>query len=90
MKVCGFLFNNTEPVRMIRGVGVFIHVSVHLHTYNLANFVIDAGWYLDVAFDPRHVRDDGDFEGREEVFMEMIPLGVIPGESFVLEDHEVV
>ena len=58
--------------------------------YNLANFVVDAGWYLDVAFDPRRVRDDRDFDRREEVFTEMTPLRVIPGESFILENHEVV
>ena len=41
-------------------------------------------------FDPRCVHDDRDFDRREEVFAEMTPLGVIPGESFILEDHEVV
>ena len=69
---------------MIQGVRVFIHASVHLHMYNLANFVIDTGGHSNVAFDPRHVCDDGDFDRREEVFAEMTPLGVIPGKSFVL------
>ena len=57
--------------------------------YDLANFVIDAGWYSNVVFNPGHVHD-GDFDRREEVFAEMTPLEVIPGESFILENHEMV
>ena len=58
--------------------------------YNLANFFLDARWYSNAPFDPGHVHNDGDFNRREEVFAEMTPLGVIPGESFILEDHKVV
>ena len=58
--------------------------------YDLANFVIDARWYSNVAFYPGHVHDDRDFDGREEAFVEMTLLRVIPGETFILENHEMV
>ena len=39
---------------------------------------------------PGGVCDDGDFDRREEVVMEVTALGVVPSEPFVLERHEMV
>ena len=84
------LFDNTEPTRMVRGIGSFIHTCIHLYTNYPANFIIDARRYWNVSLNPRSVRYNGDFDGGEEVFMKVTMLGIIPSETFILKGDEMM
>ena len=64
--------------------------GIHLCPNNFANLIIDTRWYWNVSLNPGGVCDDGDFDRREEVLMEVIALGVVPSEPFILERHEVM
>ena len=69
---------------------MLVYAGIHLHVNDFADFVIDAGWYWNVLFNPGCVHDDGDFDGWKEVLTEMTMLKVIPSESFILECHEIM
>ena len=90
VKICRVLFDNTEPMRTVRGIGSFVHTCIHLYTNYPANFIVDARQYWDIFLDPRSVRYNGDFDGGEEVFMKMTALGIVPSEAFVLKGDEMM
>ena len=90
VKICRVLFDNTEPMRTVRGIGSFVHTCIHLYTNYPANFIVDARQYWDILLDPRSVCYNGDFDGGEEVFMKMTALGIVPSEAFVLKGDEMM
>ena len=86
----GFFPCYAEPARAVRGVQALVYTSIHLRPNNFANLIVDTGRYRNVSLNPGGVCDDGDFDRREEVLMEVTTLGVVPSEPFVLERHEVM
>ena len=86
----GFFLCYAEPVRAVRGVRPLVYASVHLCPNNFANLIVDTQRYRNVLLNPGGVRDDGDFDRREEVLAEVTAFGVVPSEPFILDRHEMV
>ena len=85
-----FFLCYTEPARAVQGVGALIYTGIHLRPNDFADLIVDTWWYWNVSLNPGGVCDDGDFDWRKKVLMEVTALGVIPSEPFVLERHEIV
>ena len=56
----------------------------------MAHLLIDAGRDWDVLLSPRFVWNGRDFDGQEEVLMEVTALLVTPSESKVLDAYKMV
>ena len=69
---------------------MLVYAGIHLHPNDFANLIVDTQRYQNVSLNPWGVCNDGDFDRREEVLMEVTALGVVPSEPFVMERHEVV
>ena len=85
-----FFLHYAEPARAVQRVGVLIYAGIHLRLNNLANFVVDTQRYWNVSLNPGGVCNDGDFNRWKEVLAEVTALRVVPSESFILEQHEMV
>ena len=86
----GFFLRYTEPARAVRGVRALVYTGIHLHLNDFADLIVDTRGYQNVSLNPGGVCDDGDFDWREEVLVEVTALGVVPSKPFVLERHEVM
>ena len=86
----GFFLCYAEPARAVQGVGALVYTGIHLRLNDFADLIVDTRGYRNVSLNPGGVCDDGDFDWREEVLVEVTALGVIPCEPFVLERHEMM
>ena len=77
-------------MRMVRGIGSFIHTCFHLYVNYPADFIIDAGWYRYILLDPRSVCYNGNFNRRKKVFMKVTALGIVPSEAFILKGDKMM
>ena len=86
------LFDDTEPTRMVRGIGSFIHTCIHLYVNYPTDFILDARQYWYISLDPRSVHYNRNFEGEggEEVFVKMTTLGIVPSEAFILKGDKMM
>ena len=82
--------HDTEPMRTKRRVQRFIDTCVDLLLQHFADFFVDAGRNGNVAFDPRGVQNDGEFNGWEEVGLEATMFVFVPGETGGLVLNKVV
>ena len=69
---------------MVRQIGSFIHTCIHLYANYPTDFVIDAGQYWNISLYPRGMCYNGTFDRREEVFMKVTMLGIVPSKPFIL------
>ena len=84
------LFDNTEPMRTVRGIGSFVHTCIHLYTNYPTYFIVDARRYWYISLDPRSVRYNRNFDRGEEVFAKMTVLRIVPSEAFILKRDEMM
>ena len=84
------LFDDTKPMQTIRGIGLFIHTCIHLYTNYSTDFIIDARWYWYISLNPRSMCHYGNFDGREEVFVKMTMLRIIPSKAFILKGDKMM
>ena len=84
------LFDNTEPTRMVRGIGSFVHTCIHLYVNYPTDFIVDARWYWYISFNPRSVCYNGNFDRGKEVFMKVTALRIVPSEAFILKGDEMM
>ena len=84
------LLYDTEPSRAVRRVRGFEYASVNLTLYELAYILVYARGYRYVAYDPGLMFDRRNFDRWEEVFSKVTSFCVVPGESVMVNHHEVM
>ena len=71
-------------------VGGLVYSHIELALDDAAYLFVDAGQDRDVLLSPGLMWDGRDFDGREEVLVEVTALLVAPSESEVLDAHKMV
>ena len=84
------LFDNAEPTGLVRGVRGFVDLHIKFLLDQLADLFIEAGRYWNVLLGLWLVGDCQNLDWREEVFLEVSLLGVIPSKAEMLEAHKMV
>ena len=54
------------------------------------DFIVDARRYWYISLNPRSMHHYRNFNGREEVFVKMTVLGIVPSEAFILKGDEMM
>jgi hypothetical protein len=84
------LLEHEEPPRTVRGIRGFVCAGFDLLPDNIAHFFLYARWYGDIPLDPGGMRDDGEIDGREEIFAEGPSFFVVPCEACLVVSNKVM
>jgi hypothetical protein len=75
---------------MMRGVGWLVDACCELLLKHFADIVVDAWWDQNITLDPRHVRNDKEFNWWEELWSEATVFAFGPCETCIMVSDEVV
>jgi hypothetical protein len=89
-KLAATLMKGGEPVGLVGQVQLFVDSSSDLFVNDVENGVVDSWWYRHVSKDPGDVFGDRHANRWEEVFVEGAFLCLVPGESVLVNHHEMV
>jgi hypothetical protein len=89
-KLAATLMKDSKPAGPVGQVQLLVDSGGDLFANNVENGIVDSWWYRHVLKNPGDVFGDWHVDQWEEVFAEQAFLCLVPGESVLVNHHEMV